>query len=124
MNAVTTAAVESDFLQDVVKAYSHDPLHSREDAKRPSRTVRESDGTWWMTDSTQQKHLCIPNNQEIREKLLAEAHDTQLSGHLGLNKTVAQLKRRFWWPAMAESVANYIQTCGLCQVNKQAFFPT
>ena len=62
--------------------------------------------------------MCIPNNQEIREKLLAEAHDTQLSGHLGVNKTVAQLRRRFWWPAMAESVADYIRTCGLCQVNK------
>ena len=62
--------------------------------------------------------MCIPNNQEIREKLLAEAHDTQLSGHLGVNKTVAQLRRRFWWPAMAESVADYVRTCGLCQVNK------
>ena len=63
---------------------------------------------WWMTDSTQQKHMCIPDNQETREKLLAEAHDTQLSSHLGVKKTVAQpsqLKRRFWWPAMAESVA-------------------
>ena len=49
---------------------------------------------------------------------MAEAHDTQLPGHLGVNKIVAQLKRRFWWPAMAESVADYIRTCGLCQVNK------
>ncbi len=49
---------------------------------------------------------------------MAEAHDTQLSGQLGVNKTVAQLKRRFWWPALAESVADYIRTCGLCQVNK------
>ena len=118
VNAVTTAAVETEFLQGVIEAYSRDPLYSQEDAERPSRTVLENDGTWWMTDSTQQKRLCIPDNQEIREKLLAEAHDTQLSGHLGLNKTVSQLKRRFWWPAMAESVADYIRTCGLCQVNK------
>ena len=118
VNAVTTAAIESDFLPGVIEAYSHDPLYSQEDAERPSRTVLESNGTWWMTNSTQQKRLCIPDNQEIREKLLAEAHDTQLSGHLGVNITVVQLKRRFWWPAMAESVADYIRTCGLCQVNK------
>ena len=49
----------------------------------PSRTVLERDDTWWVTDSTQQKRLCIPDNQEIREKLLAEAHDTEFSGHLG-----------------------------------------
>ena len=49
---------------------------------------------------------------EVREKFLAEAHDTQLSSHLGVNKTVSQLKRRFWWPAMAEPVADYILTCG------------
>ena len=63
--AVTTAAVESDFLQGVIEAFSHDPLYSQEDAEHPSRTVLESDGTWWMTDSTQQKRLCIPDNQEI-----------------------------------------------------------
>ncbi len=118
VNAISTAAVESDFLQNVVEAYSRDPLYSKEDADRPPRTVRENDGTWWMTDSTQQKRLCIPSNQDIREKLLAEAHDTQLSGHLGVNKTVAQLKRHFWWPALTESVADYIRTFGLCQVNK------
>ena len=82
VNAITTAAVESTFLQDVVEAYSHDPLYSHEDAERPPRTVRESNGTWWFTDSTQLKRMCIPDSQEIREKLLAEAHDTQLSGHL------------------------------------------
>ena len=51
---------------------------------------------------------------------MAEAHDSQLSGHLGVNKTVAQLRRRFWWLGMAESVADYIRTCKLCQVNKQS----
>ena len=116
VNAATTAAVEPDVLQGVVEAYFHDPLYSQEDAERPSRTVLENDGTWWMTNSTQQKCLCIPDNHEIREWLLAEACDTQLSGHFGVNKTVSQLKRRFWWPAMAESVADYIRSRGLWHV--------
>ncbi len=120
LSAVTTAGVNSDFLQDVVEAYPHDLLYSIEGVERRPHISRESDGTWWLVHKNQQKRLCIPNNREIREKLLAEAHDTQLSGHLGVNKTVSQLKRRFWWPAMGESVADCIRTCGMCQVNKSS----
>ena len=38
-----------------LKAHSHDPLYSQEDAERPPRTVRENNGTWWFTDSTRLK---------------------------------------------------------------------
>lgn len=105
-----------EFLRDVVEAYSHDLLYYQEDAECPSRTVMLVKATvLWLTESTQLERLCIPDNQASREKLLAEGHGRQLPGHLGVNKTVAQLKRRFWWPIMAESVADYIRTSGSSQ---------
>ena len=70
VNAITTVAVQSTFLQDVIKSYSHGPIYSPEDAARPPRTVRESNGTWCCTDSTQLKRMCITDSQKIREKLL------------------------------------------------------
>lgn len=73
--AVTTAAVEPEFLRDVVEAYSHDLLYYQEDAECPSRTVMLVKATvLWLTESTQLERLCIPDNQASREKLLAEGH--------------------------------------------------
>ncbi|KAL5572668.1 hypothetical protein UlMin_022265 [Ulmus minor] len=41
--------------------------------------------------------LCIPDDVEIREQLLSEAHATPYSVHPGATKMYQDLKERFWW---------------------------
>jgi hypothetical protein len=44
--------------------------------------------------------LVVPNDEDLRHRILFEAHDTALSGHLGREKTYTSVARDFWWPHM------------------------
>jgi len=54
----------------------------------------------------------------LRTKLLHEAHDSPVAGHLGRDKTYERLARHFFWPKMAATVHDYVRTCPSCQRNK------
>ncbi|KAL5568269.1 hypothetical protein UlMin_024844 [Ulmus minor] len=53
--------------------------------------------------------LCIPNDAELKEQLLSEAHATPYSVHPGATKMYQDLKGRFWWSGMKKEVAEYLQ---------------
>ena len=40
------------------------------------------------------------------------------SGHLGKDKTIDQVKRRFYWLRMDDEIQKYVVGCDLCQRNK------
>ncbi|MFZ3192018.1 MAG: DDE-type integrase/transposase/recombinase, partial [Moraxellaceae bacterium] len=39
-------------------------------------------------------------------------------GHLGTDKTIEQVKRRFYWPSMDQGIEAYVISCDACQRNK------
>uniref|UniRef100_A0AAR2LDK7 Gypsy retrotransposon integrase-like protein 1 n=1 Tax=Pygocentrus nattereri TaxID=42514 RepID=A0AAR2LDK7_PYGNA len=53
---------------------------------------------------------------QYREKVLKSLHDE--SGHLGIERTLALTRDRFYWPKMLANVTNYIKNCGRCVVRK------
>uniref|UniRef100_A0A3P9D8I3 Gypsy retrotransposon integrase-like protein 1 n=1 Tax=Maylandia zebra TaxID=106582 RepID=A0A3P9D8I3_9CICH len=40
------------------------------------------------------------------------------AGHLGVSKTLARLRFRFFWPKMAADVKRYVISCSVCQLTK------
>ena len=62
--------------------------------------------------------LLVPNNKALREKLIRECHDAATGGHLGRDKTVEQMQRRFTWSKMEQDIELYVKTCEHCQRNK------
>ncbi|SGY29992.1 BQ5605_C002g01105 [Microbotryum silenes-dioicae] len=62
--------------------------------------------------------IYIPNAEPLKVKLLAQAHDSLLSGHPGQVKTFELLDRNYTWPGMRQFVNNYVKTCDSCQRNK------
>lgn len=62
--------------------------------------------------------IYVPNYESLRTRLLHEAHDATISGHLGREKTYERLARWFYWPQMRKSVLKYVATCDTCQRNK------
>ncbi len=50
--------------------------------------------------------------------LLRYYHDHPTAGHLGITKTLARLKLRFFWPKMASEVKKYVTSCTVCQLTK------
>jgi len=51
---------------------------------------------------------------------MQEIHAGVISGHLGEQKTLEQLKERFYWPSMSEDVKHWCQTCSVCATKKSA----
>ncbi|KAL5538185.1 hypothetical protein UlMin_046260 [Ulmus minor] len=59
--------------------------------------------------------LCIPNDDELKEQILSEAHTTPYSVHPGATKMYKDLREQFWWPGMKKEVAEYVAKCLTCQ---------
>lgn len=54
--------------------------------------------------------------KEFREMVIRDMHDDL--GHLGQERTVDLLRRRFFWPRMFLDVEEYIKNCGECVTHK------
>lgn len=62
--------------------------------------------------------IYLPNDSSLRTRILHECHDVPTSGHLGKDKTIDQVKRRFYWPKMDQEIHEYVIGCDSCQRNK------
>ncbi|KAL0148188.1 hypothetical protein M9458_056509 [Cirrhinus mrigala] len=65
---------------------------------------------------------CPPDRQFVpRTQRIALIHSTHTSlgtGHPGANNTLTLQSERFWWPAMARDVRQYVQGCKECAMSK------
>ena len=51
----------------------------------------------------------------FREKVLRLAHETLMSGHLGIKKTLDRVVSEFFWPRVCGDVARFCKSCDICQ---------
>jgi hypothetical protein len=66
----------------------------------------------------------VPNDRDIRRSIIAETHDSPVTGHPGYFKTLQLLKEHFYWPGMTIMVKQYIDECSACQQMKPNTHPT
>lgn len=52
----------------------------------------------------------------FRSEVLRLAHETPMSGHLGIRKTQEKILRHFYWPKLHGDVVKFCRTCHVCQV--------
>ena len=52
----------------------------------------------------------------IKNKLIIETHER--IGHLGVFKTIAELKKNFWWSSMRKHIKSLVVSCDICQRTK------
>ena len=57
--------------------------------------------------------LVIP--ESFREKVLRLAHETLMSGHLGIKKTMDRVLTEFFWPGVCGDVPRFCKSCDICQ---------
>ena len=59
--------------------------------------------------------LYIPDHDELRARLLREAHELPIAGHPGRTKTYDLLQRNFYWPGMYDYVRTWVKNCQVCR---------
>jgi hypothetical protein len=64
--------------------------------------------------------IYVPNDQELRELLIREHHDSVVGGHLGMDKTQDFLSRNYYWPQMSAAVRRYVRQCTTCITTKSS----
>nr|AAQ56440.1 putative polyprotein [Oryza sativa Japonica Group]AAQ56491.1 putative polyprotein [Oryza sativa Japonica Group] len=67
-------------------------------------------GTIWLGE-----RLCVPDDKELKDLILTEAHQTQYSIHPGSTKMYQDLKEKFWWASMRREIAEFVALCDVCQ---------
>ena len=51
----------------------------------------------------------------FREKVLRLAHETLMTEHLGIKKTLDRVVSEFFWPGVCGDVARFCKSCDICQ---------
>ena len=59
------------------------------------------------------KQIVVP--KPLRQSLLEMAHDSMLTGHGGVRRTIARLYTNFFWPGIHSDVKKFCRSCDRCQ---------
>lgn len=64
--------------------------------------------------------LVVPDDPQLKQRLLKDFHDSLLGGHAGSLRTFMRLALQFFWKGMRKDVHNYVQHCMICQQAKSS----
>jgi hypothetical protein len=78
-------------------------IKERMKSEPDSRFKLDERGILWFDE-----RLVVPKDQELRTKILDEAHESKLSIHPGSSKMYSDLKSKFWWTKMKKEIAVYV----------------
>jgi hypothetical protein len=62
--------------------------------------------------------LCVPKEDNLKRVILAEAHQSLYTVHLGSTKMYRDLREHYWWNDMKREVAQFVERCLTCQTIK------
>ncbi|CAC5400658.1 unnamed protein product [Mytilus coruscus] len=68
------------------------------------------------TDNSVRLTLVLPQN--LKSEILTMLHNDSCSGHLGINRTLARIRSRFFWPNLKQDVTRWCETCSVYQRRK------
>jgi hypothetical protein len=52
--------------------------------------------------------LVVPKNEDLKKRILDEAHLSKFSMHPGSTKMYHDLKPLYWWTIMKKEIARYV----------------
>ena len=128
---IRLAQLQDDCVGFVLKAKEKNHKPGADDVKGKSMAVRRliqlwdrlevHDGVLWRLyddNAGKKKWLQLILPRSLCDEVLQELHAGVVSGHLGEQKMLNQLRERFYWPGMSEDVKNWCQTCATCATRK------
>ena len=58
--------------------------------------------------------LCVPNDMELKKKILYESHNIVFTMHPRSNKMYQDMKQSYWWQGMKRDISEYVAKCLMC----------
>ena len=58
-----------------------------------------------------QGRICVPQDRELKTKILQEAHQSKYSVHPGSTKMYQDLKGMYWWPGKKKDITKFMAKC-------------
>jgi transposase InsO family protein len=112
--AATSELKDDEFTQQIREATTKDRLIQEiQENPKDNRVIDEDDGLVYL-------HGLIYIPTTLRNEVIRRHHDMPTHGHTGVEKTMEQITRNFYFPNMMRKVRNYIKDCDTCQRNKPA----
>ncbi|KAE9327039.1 hypothetical protein PR003_g16101 [Phytophthora rubi] len=133
---LTNVSPEMDLRDEIVAAYADDAVYpgivaylrapSDETLGALSRNTRNQidryhlDGELlgYSIDKFDAPRVVVPNDDDLRARIIHEFHNSPMGAHLGREKTFAAVSRDFFWPHMYKWVRKWVHTCETCQLVK------
>ena len=53
--------------------------------------------------------------QQYRKMVMKLAHESIMSGHLAIKRTIQKVLVEFFWPGMNSDIKRFCQSCDICQ---------
>jgi hypothetical protein len=107
-------ALVSELLEQIVTERRQDDL----EIPHIKKLMAEGRGLHFSTDELgvvkYKNRLVVPKNDELRRKILDEAHQSKLYMHPGSNKMYHDLCQLYWWANMKQDITRYIAECDIC----------
>ena len=57
--------------------------------------------------------LVVP--QQYRKTIMKLAHESIMSGHLAVKRTIQKVISEFFWPGFSSDIKKYCRSCDICQ---------
>jgi len=116
---------------DVIKAQGEDPSLEkiRKFVVEGNTIVRPTNGRvdWFKKGGliyrkfvdtsleTEQVYVQLVVPQPLRETVIKLAHESIMSGHMGIRRTLDRVLTSFYWPGITSDVKRFCQSCDICQ---------
>ena len=104
-------ALVSDLLEQIIIEQRQDAL----EIPHIKKLIADGRGPHFSVDDQGvvkfKNRLVVPSSDELRRKILDEAHNSKLSIHPGSNKMYHDLCHLYWWPNMKQDIIKCIMIC-------------
>ncbi|KAE9188493.1 hypothetical protein PF002_g25296 [Phytophthora fragariae] len=88
---------------------------SRNTRNQIDRYYLDGDLLCYNIDKFDAPRVVVPNDDDLRARIIHEFHDSSMGAHLGRERTFAAVSRDFLWPHEYKWVRKWVRTCETCQ---------
>ena len=107
-------ALTSELLEQIIREQKEDP----KEIPHIRKLMAEGRGPHFSIDEQgvvrYKDRLVVSSNEELKRKILNEAHHSKLSIHPGSNKMYHDLRHLYWWSNMKQDITRHVTECDTC----------